>query len=135
MSQLALLNERTGAVVVSHLMVADTFLRRFRGLQFSRGLEEGSGLLLVPCASIHTVWMRFPIDVLFLSKAGQVVQVNQEVAPWRCIVSGKKPHAVLEIASGASNNRIQLGDNLQLVPGEANGLSKRLRFLQSDVPQ
>jgi len=135
MSQLALRNERTGDVVVSHLMVANTFFRRFRGLQFAKQLDSGSGLLLVPCTSIHTFWMRFPIDAYFLSNTGQVVQINREVRPWRCLVSGKKPQAVLEVASGASHNAIQLGDDLRLVGDEPTNLAKSLEFLRSDVPR
>ena len=135
MSQLALRNERTGDVVVSRLLVADTFFRRFRGLQFARGLEEGSGLLLVRCASIHTFWMRFAIDVLFLSSSGEVLQINQCVRPWRCVVGRKKPHAVLEIASGASSNTIEVGDYVRLVAGESSNLAESLEFLRSDGEQ
>ena len=131
MSQFTLRNERTGDLIVSHLMVANTFIRRFRGLQVKRCLDGGSGLLLVPCGSIHTFWMRFPIDVLFLSSGGQVEEIKQEVRPWRCVISGKKPHAVLEVASGASSNHIQVGDELRLVTEQTVTLAKSMDFLRS----
>ena len=113
-------------------MVADTFVRRFCGLQFKRGLEQGSGLLLVPCGSIHTFWMRFPIDVLFLSDSGRVVEIRQDVCPWCGAVCKKKPHAVLEIASGASNDNFQVGDTLQLVRDESRHGPTSLDFLESE---
>ena len=135
MSQLALRNDRTGDVVVSSLTVADNFFTRFRGLQFRRSLARDTGLLLVPCGSIHTFWMRFPIDVYFLSNTGRVVEMKQEVSPWRCAVGGKQAHAVLEVASGAISNDIQVGDQLRLVTDQSAKLAKCLDFLPSDVPR
>lgn len=93
--------EGTGEVLVERLHVADTWWTRLRGLQFLRALPAGTGLLLVPCPSIHSFWMRFPIDLLFVDREGTVVDVHREVRPWRVVVSrGQGAFAALEVAAG-----------------------------------
>ena len=56
----------TGRTVVQRLVIADGYWGRLRGLQFRRLLPPGQGILLAPCASIHTMWMRFAIDAAML---------------------------------------------------------------------
>ena len=116
MSHLALLNDRTDQVIVSQLTVADTFFSRFCGLQFKRELAVGSGLLLVPCGSVHTCWMRFPVDVFFISDSAHVVHVRRNVRPWRVAICRAPSHAVLEVASGAID--LESEDEIRL---QANG--------------
>lgn len=129
MSQLALLNDRTGDVVVSNLNVADNFFARFVGLQFRPRLAHGTGLLLVPCPSIHTFCMRFAIDAVFLSREGRVVQVTSGVQPWRFVVCREKAHAVLEVASNDSSVTFKVGDHLRVAGDGARCLPKSLQFL------
>lgn len=103
--------EATGAVVVSRLYLADTFWSRFQGLQFRTTLPTGSGLLLRPCSSVHTFWMRFPIDILFLDREQVVLEIRRSVPPWRLAVPNTPGcHQVLEVASGQSLPAI--GDRL-----------------------
>lgn len=92
-----LLDRATGEVVVQSLEIADTFWSRFKGLQFRRALPRESGLLLVPCSSIHTFWMRFPIDVIFLGPRGEVLDVRPHVRPWRVTRAVPSTHAILEV--------------------------------------
>jgi len=66
--------------------VADGPWSRFKGLQFRKYLPPGCGLLLVPCPSVHTFFLRFPIDVLLLDRAGQVLAVRRAVRPWRLVL-------------------------------------------------
>src|SRR5205823_4786866 len=68
-----LIRADTGAVVVRTLEVADGLWSRFWGWQFGRSAAPGVGLLLVPCASVHTFFMRFAIDVLLLDRGGVVL--------------------------------------------------------------
>lgn len=96
-----LIAESTEAVVVDRLFVADTFWSRFRGLQFLRALPPDTGLLLRPCSSIHTFWMRFSIDVLFLDRRGTVIETRRAVRPWRiAFPSVGGCCQVLEVAAG-----------------------------------
>jgi hypothetical protein len=106
-------------IVVDELQIADSYWSRFVGLQFRRELPAGHGLLLVPCRSIHTCWMRFAIDVIFLDAAGTVLDVRDSVRPWRTALSRTgRPHATLEIAAGTS--RVSIGERLQVVGKEAD---------------
>lgn len=90
-------------ILVGDLCVAETFWQRLVGLQFSRPLEPGSGLLLRNCHSIHTLWMRFAIDVIFLSEDLEVVEVRREVAPWRFVVPKEKQVAhTIEVPAGST---------------------------------
>jgi hypothetical protein len=76
-------NPRTGGVLADRMERASTFLERLRGLIGRPALGEGEGLLIDPCAGIHTFFMRFPIDVLFLSRDLRVVRAVAELPPWR----------------------------------------------------
>ena len=78
-----LINEETGAMVVSDLEIADTPWRRMRGLLGRDGLEPGAALLIDPCRSIHTCFMRFPIDVIYLDWDWRVAKTVERLGPWR----------------------------------------------------
>jgi len=105
-------------IVVDALQIADSFWSRFVGLQFRRELPEGQGLLLVPCGSIHTCWMRFAIDVIFLDAQHTVLDIRSSVRPWRTAASRHgRPHATLEVAAGSS--RVSIGERLQIVGKES----------------
>ena len=73
----------TGAAVCERCVVADRPLLRMRGLLGRRDLRADEGLLLRPAASIHTHFMRFPIDVVFYDRGNVVVHVAHALRPWR----------------------------------------------------
>ena len=86
-------------------VVADTFLSRLRGLMFRRDLPAGEGLLIKRCNAIHTFFMRFPIDAVFLDRAGAVVRVVRDIPPWRPFVwGGLRAVQVLETRPGTIAN-------------------------------
>lgn len=122
--------ERTGAELVSALEVADGFWSRLKGLQFRRALPPGAGLLLVPCGSVHTHWMRFPIDAVMLDAAGRVLAVRRGVRPWRVVAAPTTTHAVLELATGGADG-VEPGDAFRLAAPDAR---KSLKFLASQDP-
>ncbi len=95
-----LVDRATGEVVVPKLILADRFWPRLVGLQFRAGLPQGSGLLLVPCSSVHTCFCRFPIDLVCLDRRGRVLQVRKCLRPWRAAVAPAGTHAILETAAG-----------------------------------
>lgn len=108
----------TNCIVVDALQIADTFWSRFVGLQFRREMQPGHGLLLVPCRSIHTCWMRFAVDVIFLDARSTVLDIRSSVVPWRTATSRQgRPHATLEVAAGSS--QVSIGERLQLVERES----------------
>ena len=90
----------SGQVLISHLEIGSTFWKRLVGLQFRSQLLPGRGLLLAPCNSIHTFFLRFPIDVTFLDDRGKVLRIRSSVRPWRIVPPVRRAHAVLETAAG-----------------------------------
>ena len=108
------LTRSDGEVVCERCSVAATASSRLKGLLGHSGLERGEGLLLRPASSIHTFFMRFPIDVVFLDRALVVVAVADRIEPWRA-ASQRGANAVLELPAGESSRRgITVGDQLTL---------------------
>jgi uncharacterized protein len=96
--QVALAND-DGDVVCEHCLLAETMFARLRGLLGRSGLSSGEGMLLRPAASIHTAFMRFPIDAVFLDREDRVVKVAAELAPWRAAAC-RGSRTVLELPAG-----------------------------------
>lgn len=81
--------------------VARTFVQRAKGLIGRRALAPGEGLLILRCNAIHTCFMRFAIDAVFLDRADRVVRVVRNIRPWRLFVfGGWRAVKVLELAAG-----------------------------------
>ncbi len=109
-----ILNVTRAGVVCERALVADRPLRRLGGLMGRRSLPAGDGLLLRPAPSIHTAFMRFPIDVIFLDRDLHVVRLVDRLPPWRA-ASARTARAVLELAAGEIARReIQVGDKLEV---------------------
>lgn len=115
-----LINAHTHAVLADAIELADSRETRNRGLLGRDGLEPGTGLALSPCFAIHTFFMRFAIDVVFLDRYGFVLRVVHRLAPWRlAIVPGAR--TVIELEPGAARtHRIREGDNLYLASADAS---------------
>jgi uncharacterized membrane protein (UPF0127 family) len=113
-------NDR-GRVICERCTVADRALARLRGLLGRRDLPRGEGLLLRPSPSVHTWFMRFAIDVVFLDGDLRVLDARSDVRPWR--MAGRRgTRAVLELAAGEVRRRgVRAGDRLTLLPATAGG--------------
>jgi uncharacterized protein len=106
--------ETSGRPVCERCAVADRTLSRMKGLLGRSSLAPGEGLLIRPAPSVHTFFMRFAIDVVFLSRRGDVMKVAPEVKPWRAR-SCRRAYAVLELAAGEAERRgLAAGDRLAL---------------------
>ena len=105
--------------------LADTFARRFLGLIGRREIPNGTGLLFVPGGSILTAFMRFPIDAVFIDRAGNVVAVAEHVKPWRG-ASGHGARFVLELAAGEAE-RLGIAAGEQLVSARGSWTWESLR--------
>ncbi|MEI6515320.1 MAG: DUF192 domain-containing protein [bacterium] len=102
-----------GVILIPHLTIAGTFHARAEGLLGKSGLEPGYGLLIRPCSSIHTLFMRFPIDVIFLDSQNRVVRIVRNLPPWRMARGGWKAQTVVEVQSGWLP-AIQTGGKLEI---------------------
>lgn len=95
-----IVNERTGQVVADQLLVAFDSQSRRQGLLKHTSLPESTAMVIAPSNAVHTFFMKFPIDIAFVSKSGRVLKVRSSVPAWR--MSGAlRGFAVLEMAAGS----------------------------------
>lgn len=105
----------TGQVVADKVRIAQDFKSRSVGLLNKTGLKEGEGLLIKPCSSIHTFFMKFPIDAVFLSRRFKVLKTYSNLAPWRLAGCPFGAHMVLELGSGVLKGlRLKMEEALRL---------------------
>ena len=98
------------------VFIASTFLERLKGLMFDNDLgQEFDGMLIKHCNSIHTFFMNYKIDVLFLSNNLRVVKVIRDIKPWRVTKIYFKASQVLELRGGSLPSSIVEGDLLEEV--------------------
>ena len=110
------MNDRTRSAVALEVDVAATRATRRRGLLGRESLGATEGLLLTPCKAVHTVGLRFAIDVIFIERDGRAVRIVPALAPWRIAMSARAK-AVIELAAGtAAAADIRIGDMLYLAP-------------------
>lgn len=109
-----LVNARTSDVVATTVELADTRAARNKGLLGRDRLDPNTALVLIPCFSVHTAFMRFAIDVIFVDRRGTVVRLVKNLVPWR-IAASFRAHAVIELSAGALDTRdVRPGDRLYL---------------------
>jgi uncharacterized membrane protein (UPF0127 family) len=96
-----LAEQESGRVLVPRLEVAGDSAARRRGLLGRDGLGEGEALAIAPTNAVHTFFMRFPIDIVFVTRAGRVLKVKEAVPAWR-IAIGAGAFAVVELAAGGA---------------------------------
>jgi uncharacterized protein len=113
---IGIVNLTRGNQVVVSGSVARTFLARFRGLMGVPSLAPGAGLVIEPCSSIHTHFMRFPIDVLYVTRDQVISGIDRNLRTWRIGGFYKKVHYVVELPAGGAVG-CQVGDRLQINGG------------------
>jgi uncharacterized membrane protein (UPF0127 family) len=101
-----------GQLVCDICHVADRPHTRVRGVIGWRTLRRGEGMLIRPSFSIHTAFVRFPIDAVFLDRGMKVLAIRHNMKPWR-LAGARRAYAVLELAEGeAERLGIRTGDYL-----------------------
>jgi uncharacterized protein len=105
-------NQTHDTVLATAAEVADTSAKRRTGLLNKEKFERGEGLWIAPCESVHTFFMKFPIDLVYLDKKKRVRKVRHAVPPWRlsaCLTA----HSVLELPAGTvAESATEPGDQL-----------------------
>jgi uncharacterized membrane protein (UPF0127 family) len=119
MGKLELVREGDGAVLAESVELAFSFKDRLLGLMGRAGHPPGSALLLQPCASIHMMFVRFPIDAIFLDRDLKVLKVASSVRPWIGLAACKGAHATLELAAGEAM-RLCLREGQRVLMKEAS---------------
>jgi uncharacterized protein len=95
-------------------IAADSFFARLGGLLALPRLRENQALVLAPCNSVHTFFMRYAIDVVFVDKQGRVLKLVEHLAPWRA-AGCWRAHAAVELAAGRARTH-GLSAGVQLDP-------------------
>lgn len=109
------LKNSSGITICKKMVMANSMFSRMKGLMFSTEFPDCDGLLLVPCNSIHTFFMLYPLDILFLDKNFKVIKSVYNLPPWRMTWIYFKAHQVLEMKAGTMIKNIKSGDLLEAV--------------------
>ena len=108
-------NETRGTTLGERIRVAETSLSRIVGLLGQSGLDPGAGLLIFPSQAIHTVAMRFAIDVIFVDRNWRVVKLNPVMVPYRMTGISWKARCVIELPAGViATSSTAVGDQLSV---------------------
>jgi uncharacterized protein len=106
-------------ILASHVEVADSASKRRKGLLGRSSLASQEGLWIVPCESVHTFFMKFSIDLIYLDRNRKVKKVKSNVPPWRfsaCLTA----HSVIELAPGSiRTSQTGPGDQLEFTAIES----------------
>jgi uncharacterized protein len=109
-------NLTRSTVLAESLQVADTGRTRRKGLLGRLSLFSGEGLWIIPCESVHTFFMGFAIDLVYLDREKRIRKLRSDVVPWR-LSACLSAHSVLELPSGTIRAaRTELGDVLDFSP-------------------
>jgi uncharacterized membrane protein (UPF0127 family) len=100
-------------LIVNDLKIADSFLSRLKGLIGSSKLTYRQGMLITPCQQVHTHFMSYVIDVVFLDRQLKVLHVINNMPPWRFSKLIKSAYYVLELPAEAARH-INVGDLLTI---------------------
>jgi len=115
---LVIRNTRSQRVIAHDLISAFDSRSRRVGLLRHRSFPPGAAILIAPSNAVHTFFMRFPIDIAFITRDGRVVKVCHEVRPWR-IAAAFRAYGVIELPAGTlAACDTAMGDVLAVVPGQ-----------------
>lgn len=108
-------NSTQNNLIADNVKVADNFFSRSVGLLSRKALSEGEALIIKPCCSIHTFFMKFEIDVLFINSKGKIIALYGNVKPWRILPIHLTSSYVIELPAGQiTMKNICLGDIIRI---------------------
>ncbi len=109
-----IINETRGTTLAEQADVARSFWSRLRGLSFRRQLLAGSGLVFHANNSVHTFWMRFPIDLIFADREGIVLGLREAMPPGRPFAGARGAYWTVELPTGViRESGTERGDRLR----------------------
>jgi hypothetical protein len=101
-------------ILSKNILLAETFLSRLIGLMFKEKLVDADGLLIDPCRSIHTFFMKYSLDIVFLSEENKVIKIIRHMKPWRLSWIYFRAIKTLELPAGQLPSYIKEGDFLEV---------------------
>jgi len=110
-----IINKTKNTVIAEEYICADSLLKRLKGLLGTKALKTGQALILDPCNSIHTFFMKYPIDVIFVNRDNKVVKIITSIPPFRLTgIYFSASYAIELPANTIKPTEISLGDSLLL---------------------
>lgn len=94
------LNKNTGKLLANKVIIADKFITRLKGLMFKKAIEDDVAMLIYPCNAIHTYFMNFSLDVIFISKEYEVLHIIENMPPGNRSSFIRRSMGVLEVPAG-----------------------------------
>lgn len=101
----------TGTILANRLLLAHSYLTRLRGLIGRPMLKPGEALWIKPSQQVHTHFMRYALDIVFLDREMRVVEVIRGLQPWKLSPWVRSAHSLIEFAAGGADG-IRVGDVL-----------------------
>jgi len=95
-----IINQTKNCLLAEEAVIAETFFKRSKGLLGKKNLPTGQALVLMPCNSVHTFFMRFPIDIAFIDKYNKVVKIIPLIPPFRITPVYFNAHFAIEFPAG-----------------------------------
>ena len=109
-------NSTQNNLIADNVKVAENFFTRSVGLLSKKTLSQGEGLVIKPCCSIHTFFMRFAIDVLFVDRSNKIIAMYENVKPWRILPLHIHSYYVAELSAGSvCDENISEGDIVSIM--------------------
>ena len=110
-----IITKKEKKTIAEKAIFADTFLKRFKGLMFDKKMEGYDALVIKPCKSIHTCFMKYSIDVVFLNEKFQIVKIKRNMRPWKMTPFYFSSTQVVEFENGRIDQELKEGDELELI--------------------
>ncbi len=113
---LSLKNKTNGTIVVSNVVEANNFFKRLKGLMFTKELSSQTAMYIRPCNGVHTYFMNYAIDVLYLDINNKIIAIDKDMKPWKLGRLHKNAVAVVELSNGMiEKNHVEIGHVLELI--------------------
>ncbi len=109
-----IVNKDSGSTVAASARTASTFFSRFLGLMFRKSIGKDEALIFYRAVSIHTCFMRFPIDIIFLDRNMKVKRLVEGMRPWRTIICLGACVTIELIQGKIAQSKTSLGDKVEI---------------------
>lgn len=110
-----IINLTDNKIIVKNVIIANNFLKRLKGLMFTRELPSNSSMYISPCDQIHTFFMNYNIDVLYVNKENTILAIDENMKPGKIGKKIKGAAAVVELRAGKiKESNIKIGQALQI---------------------
>lgn len=109
-------NLEDNQIICNKVDIADSFFKRLKGLMFTKELPPDSSMYIYPCGQIHTFFMNYDIDVLYLDKNNTILAIDDSIKPCKVGKKVKGAVAVVELQAGkAKKSNIKVGQALKII--------------------